>query len=112
MAKSIVGVYDSSEETVNAIEGLTSRGYDAGNISVITNREDTDYVEDKTGTVVTSSADDEKQHESFWDRLKEYFVMDDTPGAESDKFADLNIPRNELDAYSADLKDGKFLLAV
>ncbi|OIK09599.1 general stress protein [Bacillus sp. MUM 13] len=112
MAKSIVGVYDSSEETVNAIEGLTSRGYDAGNISVITNREDTDYVENKTGTVVTSSADDGKQHESFWDRLKEYFVMDDTPGSESDKFADLNIPRNELDAYSADLKDGKFLLAV
>ncbi|WP_419883523.1 general stress protein [Peribacillus sp. B-H-3] len=112
MAKSIVGVYESSEETVNAIEGLTSKGYDAGNISVITNREDTDYVEDQTGTVVTSSADDGKQHGSFWDRLKEYFVMDDTPGEESDKFADLNIPRNELDAYSADLKDGKFLLAV
>lgn len=36
--KSIVGVYETPQETIAAIEGLLTKGYDSDDISVVTSR--------------------------------------------------------------------------
>ncbi|RYL93850.1 YsnF/AvaK domain-containing protein [Sporolactobacillus sp. THM7-4] len=110
MSKSIIGVYETPEETVAAIERLqNTRGLDADDISVITNRKDTDYVEDQTGTHVNQATG---HTESFFEKLKNYFTMDDDDGADSSRLSNLDIPAGEMDQYNEDLNEGKFLVAV
>ncbi|MEC1529503.1 YsnF/AvaK domain-containing protein [Bacillus spizizenii] len=110
--KSIVGVYETPQETIAAIEGLLTKGYDSDDISVVTSRRDTDYLETRTGTEVNQAIDArEGESESFFDKLKDYFTMDDT-AAHSKALSDLDITTNEIDKYQEDLDDGKLLVAV
>lgn len=49
--KRIVGVYDTEQEAINAVEDLKKQGYDSDDISVIgKNQDDVDAVTDETGT--------------------------------------------------------------
>ncbi|MDO3660698.1 YsnF/AvaK domain-containing protein [Bacillus sp. C28GYM-DRY-1] len=110
--KSIVGVYETPQETIAAIEGLLTKGYDSDDISVVTSRRDTDYLETRTGTEVNQAIDArEGESESFFDKLKDYFTMDDT-ATHSKALSDLDITTNEIDKYQEDLDDGKLLVAV
>ncbi|MCY8759167.1 YsnF/AvaK domain-containing protein [Bacillus spizizenii] len=110
--KSIVGVYETPQETIAAIEGLLTKGYDSDDISVVTSRRDTDYLETRTGTEVNQAIDArEGESESFFDKLKDYFTMDDT-AAHSKALSDLDITTNEIDKYQEDLDDGKPLVTV
>ncbi|OBA07203.1 stress protein [Bacillus subtilis] len=110
--KSIVGVYETPQETIAAIEGLLTKGYDSDDISVVTSRRDTDYLESRTGTEVNQAIDaHDSESESFFDKLKDYFTMDDT-AAHSKALSDLDITTGEIDKYQEDLDDGKLLVAV
>lgn len=110
--KSIVGVYETPQETIAAIEGLLTKGYDSDDISVVTSRRDTDYLETRTGTEVNQAIDArEGESESFFDKLKDYFTMDDT-ATHSKALSDLDITTNEIDKYQEELNDGKLLVAV
>ncbi|MEC1635284.1 YsnF/AvaK domain-containing protein [Bacillus mojavensis] len=114
MTKSVVGVYETPQETIAVIECLLTKGYDSDDISVVTNRRDTDYLESRTGTEVNQALeanDSDSDSESFFDKLKDYFTMDDT-GAHSKALSDLNISNDEIDKYQEDLDDGKLLVAV
>ncbi|MGK9432025.1 YsnF/AvaK domain-containing protein [Bacillus atrophaeus] len=112
MTKSVVGIYETPRETVAAIEGLKTRGYDSDNISVVTNRKDTDYLESQTGTQVKQAADtNDSDSESFFDKLKDYFTMDDS-GTNQNKLSDLDIANEDAERYQEELNDGKILLAV
>jgi len=111
MAKSIVAVYETPQETIDAIERLTAKGYEAEDFSVVTNRTDTDYLESRTDANIASAEDNESA--GFFERLKSYFTMEDLGfGANESKTADIDIPAAELDQYSDQLEEGKFLLAV
>ncbi|MGG3030508.1 YsnF/AvaK domain-containing protein [Bacillus stercoris] len=110
--KSIVGVYETPQETIAAIEGLLTKGYDSDDISVVTSRRDTDYLESRTGTEVNQAIDAHQgESESFFDKLKDYFTMDDT-AAHSKALSDLDIKTDEIDKYQENLDDGKLLVAV
>ncbi|AIC99151.1 YsnF/AvaK domain-containing protein [Bacillus subtilis] len=110
--KSIVGVYETPQETIAAIEGLLTKGYDSDDISVVTSRRDTDYLESRTGTEVNQAIDaHQDESESFFDKLKDYFTMDDT-STHSKALSDLDIKTDEIDKYQEDLDDGKLLVAV
>ncbi|MCY9107189.1 YsnF/AvaK domain-containing protein [Bacillus atrophaeus] len=112
MTKSVVGIYETPRETVAAIEGLKTRGYDSDSISVVTNRKDTDYLESQTGTQVKQAADtNDSDSESFFDKLKDYFTMDDS-GTNQNKLSDLDIANDDAERYQEELNDGKILLAV
>jgi uncharacterized membrane protein len=55
--KSIVGVYETEQEAVAAIEALVNRGYNKEEISVIgKDHNHVDYVTDETGTAVEETA--------------------------------------------------------
>ncbi|WP_437830970.1 general stress protein [Niallia taxi] len=111
MAKSIVAVYETPQETIDAIERLTAKGYEAEDFSVVTNRTDTDYLESRTDANIASAEDNESA--GFFERLKSYFTMEHLGfGANESKTADIDIPAAELDQYSDQLEEGKFLLAV
>lgn len=66
MTKSVVGVYETPQETIAVIEGLLTKGYDSDDISVVTNRRDTDYLESRTGTEVNQALEaNDSDSESF-----------------------------------------------
>lgn len=110
--KSIVGVYETPQETIMTIEGLLTKGYESDDISVVTSRRDTDYLESRTGTEVNQAIDaHQDESESFFDKLKDYFTMDDT-STHSKALSDLDIKTDEIDKYQEDLDDGKLLVAV
>jgi uncharacterized membrane protein len=49
--KKIVGIYDTEQEAILAVEDLKNQGYNTEDISVISrNREDVDYISEETGT--------------------------------------------------------------
>ncbi|WP_051348481.1 YsnF/AvaK domain-containing protein [Peribacillus kribbensis] len=115
MAKRVVGVFDSQEEAIQAIRDLTSQGYDTDQISVLTNRRDNSLLEDRTGATVdrdvhsgTAAGNDD---ESFWDKMKHFFTMDDMTDTNS-RLAGLDLTPAERDAYTSHLDDGKYLVTV
>ncbi|KLV24470.1 hypothetical protein CHH55_18835 [Niallia circulans] len=93
MTKSIVGIYDSPEATVNAIEELLSKGYSPNHISVITRSEQTALIEQETN-VDTASGIDEVEPTSFLDRLKTFFSDTDT------------------EPYEKELQEGKYIVLL
>lgn len=93
MTKSIVGIYDSPEATVNAIEELLSKGYSPNHISVITRSEQTALIEQETN-VDTASGIDEVEPTSFLDRLKTFFSDTDT------------------EPYEKELQKGKYIVLL
>lgn len=49
--KKIVGIYDTEQKAILAVEDLKNQGYNTEDISVISrNREDLDYISEETGT--------------------------------------------------------------
>ncbi|AYV67383.1 MULTISPECIES: general stress protein [Niallia] len=115
MTKSVVGIYDSPEATVNAIEELLSKGYSPNHISVITRSEQTALIEQETN-VDTASGIDEVEPTSFLDRLKTFFsdtdtepyekelqegkyivLLDNDTESEEEKLNKLNFDNNEVD---------------
>ena len=115
MTKSVVGIYDSPEATVNAIEELISKGYSPNHISVITRSEQTALIEQET-EVETTTGIDQVEPTSFLDRLKTFFsdtdiepyenelqagkyivLLDDEEELEEEQMNKLNFENNEVD---------------
>ncbi|EOR25485.1 general stress protein [Niallia alba] len=93
MTKSVVGIYDSPEATVDAIEELLSKGYSPDHISVITRNEQVALIEQET-EVNTTSAINEVEPVSFLDRLKNFFSGTD------------------LEPYEEELQAGKYIVLL
>lgn len=93
MTKSVVGIYDSPEATVNAIEELISKGYSPNHISVITRSEQTALIEQET-EVDTATGIDQVEPTSFLDRLKTFFSDTD------------------LEPYEKELQAGKYIVLL
>lgn len=93
MTKSVVGIYDSPEATVTAIEGLLSNGYSPNHISVITRSEQTALIEQET-EVDTTTGIDQVEPTSFLDRLKTFFSDTD------------------LEPYEKELQAGKYIVLL
>ncbi|CAI9397006.1 general stress protein [Niallia sp. Sow4_A1] len=93
MTKSVVGIYDSPEETVNAIDELLSKGYSPNHISVITRNEQTALIEQET-EVDTATGIEEVEPTSFLDRLKTFFSDTD------------------LEPYEKELQAGKYIVLL
>ncbi|MFT8322946.1 MAG: general stress protein [Bacillus sp. (in: firmicutes)] len=106
MTKSVIGIYETPIETITAIERLTNKGYNENDLSVLTNRKDTDYLESQTDANVNHHS-----NETLFEKLKQFFTMDDLWKASS-KLSQLDVPNDKLDEYTEQLDAGKFLLAV
>ncbi|MGG3195436.1 hypothetical protein [Priestia aryabhattai] len=124
MSRSIIGIYETPEETLNKIKKLRTIGYEDKEITVLTNQKTTAgnlaYRTNVNVDQLSSVKQDEVTHEdmtggaqpdSFFDKLKKFFVVQNYSNDE-DRVTDLGIPSEELTPYKKDLDDGKFLIAV
>lgn len=110
MAKEVVGIYTTLQETINAVDRLTAEGYSTSDISIISNGNDGTLLKNQTGANVdhTSSAPDE-QNSSLWEKIKGFFkpgYYDET----TRKLTNLDLPQDELDRYSAEIDAGHYLV--
>ena len=95
MSKRMVGIYDTPEATVSAIEELTFKGNSPTQISVITRNQDTSFIETKTNAEIhTSTNADEVEPASFLDKVKTY----------------LTDSEEEPEGYEDELQSGKYLV--
>ncbi|PLS15946.1 stress protein [Bacillus sp. M6-12] len=111
MNREIVGVYETAEEAIKGIEALTSKGYDATDLSVITNREDIFPIESRTGLAVDGPSAENSEHQSFMDKLKNSFMMDHEKDSR-ERLKDYGISANDISSYASDLDNDKILVAV
>jgi len=112
MTRHVIGVYETPEETISAIESFTAKGYEPADLSVITNRKDTEYLETQTNADVYQTTDaPNHQPESFFEKLKDFFTMDDL-GLAGNDLNNLDLPQEEIDQYNKELENGKFLLVT
>ncbi|MGG4380837.1 general stress protein [Priestia megaterium] len=124
MSKSVIGVYESPEETLTKIEKLQMIGYEDNEITVLTNQKTSAgnlaYRTNVNVDQLSAVDHDEVTHEdmtggaqpdSFLDKLKKFFVVQNYSNAE-DRAANLGIPIEELISHKKDLDDGKFVIAV
>ncbi|WP_419882969.1 general stress protein [Peribacillus sp. B-H-3] len=110
MAKNIVGVYETPAETISAIENLKNNGYEKESIAVITNRSDSNYLENRTGAEVERTKYT-PEDESVMEQLMDFFTS--SPYEANGVFSvNADVSETELNKYSADLNEGKYLLAV
>jgi hypothetical protein len=110
MAKNIVGVYETPAETISAIENLKNKGYEKESIAVITNRSDSNYLENRTGAEVERTKYT-PEDESVMEQLMDFFTS--SPYEANGVFSvNADVSETELNKYSAELNEGKYLLAV
>ncbi|MCQ6265115.1 general stress protein [Fictibacillus sp. WQ 8-8] len=114
MGKHVIGVYESEEAVVSAVQQLQLRGYDTDEISVVTNHDHyTDTVETITGATVDNV--EEPHKESFLDKLKAAFMDDEYTNSKNslgERLSDYGIPDREAASYASDVESGKILLMV
>ncbi|RFU69017.1 YsnF/AvaK domain-containing protein [Peribacillus saganii] len=110
MNRQIVGVYETAEEAIKGIEALTSKGYDASDLSVITNREDVFPIESRTGASVDGPSGS-SEHLSLMDKIKNSFMMDNEKDAR-ERLMNYGISEKEVSSYATDLDNDKILVAV
>ncbi|SDM51435.1 conserved domain-containing protein [Fictibacillus solisalsi] len=116
MSKQVIGVYDSEEAVVTAVQQLQNKGYDTDDISVVTNHErNHDAIEMRTGAEVDNLAELNKQEETLFDKIKNAFT-DDEPRRDNtnlgERLEDLGLPRSTASSYATDVEAGKILLVV
>ncbi|MDM5198211.1 YsnF/AvaK domain-containing protein [Fictibacillus enclensis] len=116
MSKQVIGVYDSEEAVVTAVQQLQNKGYDTDDISVVTNHErNHDSIEMRTGAEVDNLAELNKQEQTLFDKIKNAFT-DDEPRRDNtnlgERLEDLGLPSSTASSYATDVEAGKILLVV
>ncbi|MDN4525958.1 YsnF/AvaK domain-containing protein [Fictibacillus fluitans] len=116
MSKQVIGVYDSEEAVVTAVQQLQNKGYDTDDISVVTNHERShDNIEMRTGAEVDNLAELNRQEQTLFDKIKNAFT-DDEPRRDNtnlgERLEDLGIPSSTASSYATDVEAGKILLVV
>ncbi|KSU84505.1 conserved domain-containing protein [Fictibacillus enclensis] len=116
MSKQVIGVYDSEEAVVTAVQQLQNKGYDTDDISVVTNHERShDNIEMRTGAEVDNLAELNKEEETLFDKIKNAFT-DDEPRRDNtnlgERLEDLGLPSSTASSYATDVEAGKILLVV
>jgi len=109
MKKDVVGVYDSSFETILAVEDLKKSGFINEQIIVV-GRDSfaTSLIQDKTGVKVERDLMEvEEEKTGFWSDLMGMFRGKKTDTADSN---DLGLSKQDLVHYTRLLEHGKILI--
>lgn len=114
MAKNVIGVYESEQEVVQAVESLKMEGYTPEDISLVANSENASWLQSRTDASVESSGSagsgDDK---SFWEKAKDVFLDNDTNNNSNgyfDRLTNLGLSESEAHEYDADVRSGKIVV--
>ncbi|KAB7668063.1 general stress protein [Bacillus sp. B1-b2] len=95
MGKSLVGIFKTSEETIEAIKELTYKGYSPKQISVLSKNNDLSFISNETNVEIqTSTSIESVEPTSFLDSM-------DNQQAEAD---------GKATEYESELQKGKYLI--
>lgn len=95
MGKRLVGIFKTSEETIEAIKELTYKGYSPKQISVLSKNNDLSFISNETNVEIqTSTSIESVEPTSFLDSM-------DNQQAEAD---------GKATEYESELQKGKYLI--
>lgn len=114
MTKKVLGVYESSDEVIRAIEELRIEGYSVNDLSIVSDKRDFSSVEYETG--VNSEDIDHtqgKENKGFLDSLVAAFEGNNNTGENTsyyDYLVGAGIDETTAREYENDIDSGKILL--
>ncbi|WP_053363019.1 YsnF/AvaK domain-containing protein [Bacillus sp. FJAT-27251] len=109
MKSNIIGVYNSQDEVVEAIQELQNDGYRVQELGIIGRTQGTDSsIENKTGanTLTFSS---ESENDGLIDNLSNLYE-ENNDGRTTEKFMELGMTKDEAREYVSFVEDGKIIL--
>ncbi|MGM9922718.1 MAG: YsnF/AvaK domain-containing protein [Bacillus sp. (in: firmicutes)] len=107
MNKTVYGVYETSPEVVQAINGLKAKGYDSDDITIVTDEANRLLEVDTAGAEVKTVSDDD----SFMDKVKKFFSLELDEGVDS-TLDGYGLTGREKDEYLTDINNGRILVFV
>ncbi|MCE7792879.1 YsnF/AvaK domain-containing protein [Salipaludibacillus sp. CUR1] len=119
MAKTVIGVYDSEQEVVDAVESLKTEGYKPEDISLVANEsEETSWIRNQTDvSAETNGGQTDSSHnenDSFWEKAKSAFLgEEDTHNNDNGYFnrlKDLGLSEEEAHKYDSEVQTGKVVV--
>lgn len=111
MEKHIIGAYDSTNEAAAVIEQLSNKGYSPEEIVVVSNREQVNSLENRTGLSVERTGAGQNDSGSMWDKIKDAFTLDEEEHSKG-RLSKFDISDEDARRYESKLDDGKILIAV
>lgn len=124
MAKKVIGVYDTEAEVIQAVNGLEAAGYTPGDITIIAKNSNDLFLDGRETDFQTHDAHDLSMHtdqvdrndedESFWDKVKNFFVgesdnYDENEGYVS-RFSQFGLTDADAERYSVEVETGKIVV--
>jgi uncharacterized protein (TIGR02271 family) len=110
MKSNIIGVYNSQEEVINAIQDLQNDGYRVQDLGIIGQTKGMDSnVENETGANALTFAS-QSEDDGLIDNLSNLYENDNDNHATENKFMELGMTKDEAREYVSFVEDGKIVL--
>ncbi|MFC7373566.1 YsnF/AvaK domain-containing protein [Fictibacillus iocasae] len=113
MGKSIVGVYETKDEVIEAVSELTQKGYSQDDILVYTNGETKEYMNFDNDAAGYETSRRGVEEESFLDKLKNTFTEETKHSTTTEEqLKSMGIADGDVIAHSSHLENGKIAVIV
>lgn len=121
MAKKVVGVYNTELEVIEAVNNLKVSGYAPEEITIVAKNSDESAWIRRESNMETPNSDDlslesdrNKEDESFWDKVKNFFVSESETYDETDgytaRFNQYGLTNEDAERYNAEVETGKVVV--
>lgn len=111
MANEIFGPFHSKEDTVKKVSVLELKGLKAENITIFTNKENTDELEDRTDVDVENNATEDDEKDSFTDKIKKVILNSQDSNLNiHEKLVQLGVSDKQASKYVDAIESGEILV--
>ncbi|MGP4106429.1 general stress protein [Virgibacillus sp. L01] len=111
MANEIFGPFHSKEDAIKKVSVLELKGLKAENITVFTNKENTDELEERTDVYVENNATEDDRNDSFTDKIKKVILNSQDSGLNiHEKLVQLGVSDKQASIYVDAIESGEILV--
>ncbi|MFB4166940.1 general stress protein [Virgibacillus sp. JSM 102003] len=111
MANEIFGPFHSKEDAIKKVSVLELKGLKAENITVFTNKENTDELEERTDVDVENNATEDDEKGSFIDKIKKVMLNSQDSGLNvHEKLVQLGVSDKQATKYVDAIESGEILV--
>ncbi|MBP1947472.1 general stress protein [Virgibacillus litoralis] len=111
MANEIFGPFYSKEDAIKKVSVLELKGLKAENITIFTNKENTDELEDRTDVDVENNAIEDDEKDSFLDKIKKVMLNSQDSGLNiHEKLVQLGVSDKQASMYVDAIESGEILV--
>lgn len=114
MANEIYGPYQSIDEAVRSVEVIELKGHKSENITLFTNKNNADELQNYTDVTVESDKSTDDTEQSVMDKIKMAVLMDepDTNTELHEKLTKQGLSNEQATKYKEEIKSGNIIIVA